>query len=196
MSFPPAPSTFPPTAFQPEPLLAVACPTCFGAIAVGTDVLGQAAECPLCGRGFRVPLPGVADAPRQPSQTTAAAGAVGTTTQPADQSRQQRRDTVSGASPEAPFMQPAAESTAPESTAPESPAAEPAPQAAPRAELQFQEPVRTVGSGDQVITLRRLTPEEKAVRRGRRNLIMMVSGVSILMAIVLLLGTKRTKRRG
>jgi len=61
--------------------------------------------------------------------------------------------------------------------------------------LQFQEPVRTVGSGDQVITLRRLTPEEKAVRRTRRNLIMMLTGVSILMAIVLVFGTKRSKRR-
>ena len=79
---------------------------------------------------------------------------------------------------------------------PESPAAEREPQSAPRTELRFQEPVRTVGSGDHVITLRRLTPEEKAVRRGRRNLIMMVTGVSILMAIVFLLGTKRTKRRG
>jgi hypothetical protein len=62
-------------------------------------------------------------------------------------------------------------------------------------ELQFQDPVRTVGSGDQVIALRRLTPEEKAVRRARRNLIMMLTGVSILMAIVFSLGTKRPKRR-
>jgi hypothetical protein len=47
-----------------------------------------------------------------------------------------------------------------------------------------------------VIALRRLTPEEKAVRRARRNLIMMLAGVSILMAIVLLFGTKRPNRRG
>ena len=71
---------------------------------------------------------------------------------------------------------------------------EPPPQA-PVKELQFQDPVRTVGSGDQVIALRRLTPEEKAVRRARRNLIMMLTGVSILMAIVFSLGTKRPKRR-
>jgi hypothetical protein len=67
---------------------------------------------------------------------------------------------------------------------------------APAAELQFQEPVRTVVSGDQVITLRRLTSEEKALRRTRRNVVMMLAGVSILMAIVLLFGTKRPKRRG
>jgi len=141
MSFPPTHSSFPPTAFHPEPLLAVACPTCFGAIAVGSELLGHPAECPLCGQGFLLPVAGVADAPRQP---------------------------------------PAA-----------SPAAD-----APAAELQFQEPVRTVVSGDQVITLRRLTPEEKALRRTRRNVVTMLAGVSILMAIVLLFGTKRPKRRG
>lgn len=46
-----------------------------------------------------------------------------------------------------------------------------------------------------MITLRRLTPEERAVRRARRNMIMMLTGVSILMAIVLVFGTKRSKRR-
>ena len=149
MSFPPTTATFPPTAFHPEPLLALACPTCFGAMAVGTDLLGQAAECPLCGCGFRVPLTGIADTPSQP---------------------------VVAASPASPTTEPPA-------------------RPAPVKELQFEDPVRTVGSGDQVITLRRLTPEEKAVRRTRRNLIMMLTGVSILMAIVFSLGTKRPKRR-
>ena len=145
MSFPPPHSSFPPTAFHPEPLLAVACPTCFGAIAVGSELLGHPAECPLCGQGFLLPVAGVADAPRQP-----------------------------------PAASPAADG----------PAAD-----APAAELQFQEPARTVVSGDQVITLRRLTSEEKALRRTRRNVVMMLAGVSILMAIVLLFGTKRPKRR-
>jgi hypothetical protein len=149
MSFPPTTATFPPTAFHPEPLLALACPTCFGAMAVGTDLLGQAAECPLCGCGFRVPLTGIADTASQPAVAPSAASS----------------------------------------------ATEPPARAAPVKELQFQEPVRTVGSGDQVIALRRLTPEEKAVRRARRNLIMMLTGVSILMAIVFSLGTKRPKRR-
>jgi hypothetical protein len=45
---------------------------------------------------------------------------------------------------------------------PQDPLADVQPSAMPAAELQFQEPVRTVVSGDQVITLRRLTPEEKA----------------------------------
>jgi hypothetical protein len=150
MTFPPSHSSFPPTAFHPEPLLAVACPTCFGAIAAGSELLGHPAECPLCGQGFLLPVAGVADAPRQPPAASPAA-----------------------ASPAA-----------------DAPAAD-----APAAELQFQEPVRTVVSGDQVITLRRLTSEEKALRRTRRNIVMMLAGVSILMAIVRLFGTKRPKRR-
>ena len=129
MSFPPTTATFPPTAFHPEPLLALACPTCFGAMAVGTDLLGQAAECPLCGCGFRVPLAGIADTPSQPAVAAS----------------------------------------------PASPTTEPPARPAPVKELQFEDPVRTVGSGDQVIALRRLTPEEKAVRRARRNLIMMLT---------------------
>ena len=164
MSFPPSHSSFPPTAFHPEPLLAVACPTCFGAIAAGSELLGHPAECPLCGQGFLLPVAGVADAPRQPPAASPAAS-------------------------------PAADSPAADSPAADSPAADAPAADAPAAKLQFQEPVRTVLSGDQVITLRRLTSEEKALRRTRRNVVMMLAGVSILMAIVLLFGTKRPKRR-
>jgi len=39
--------SFPPAA--PEPLIAVACPTCFGALAIGAELFGRAADCPLCG---------------------------------------------------------------------------------------------------------------------------------------------------
>jgi hypothetical protein len=42
--------------------------------------------------------------------------------------------------------------------------------------------------------LRRLR-EERSIRRGRRNLVMLVSGVVILLAIVLLFGTRRPKKR-
>jgi hypothetical protein len=181
MSFPPTTATFPPTAFHPEPLLALACPTCFGAMAVGTDLLGKAAECPLCGCGFRVPLTGIADTPSQPAAAISAASPAAE--QPA-RPRHHHRQATQNATPPKPAGPPAIEKTF----------NEPPPQA-PVKELQFQDPVRTVGSGDQVIALRRLTPEEKAVRRARRNLIMMLTGVSILMAIVFSLGTKRPKRR-
>lgn len=55
-------------------------------------------------------------------------------------------------------------------------------------ELEFREPVRTVRHGDTVIEIRRLTPEERRTRRFRRNLMMIVIGVSILMAIVVIFG--------
>jgi hypothetical protein len=138
MSLSPPSSSLPPAAFGPEPLIAIACPGCNVAVAVGVAFLGQAAECPLCGSGFRVPSPDLST-PQLPS------------------------------TPNVP--------------------------SAIQAELAFDEPVTTVGSGDATITLRRLTPAEKASRRARRNLVMMLAGVSILMAIVLLLGTKRPNRR-
>ena len=55
-------------------------------------------------------------------------------------------------------------------------------------ELEFREPVRTVRHGDTVIEIRRLTPEERRARRFRRNLMMIVIGVSILLAIVVIFG--------
>jgi hypothetical protein len=55
-------------------------------------------------------------------------------------------------------------------------------------DLAFREPVRTVRHGDTVIEIRRLTPEERRARRFRRNLMMVVIGVSILLAIVVVFG--------
>lgn len=150
MSLSPPSSSLPPAASRPEPLIAIACPGCSVAVAVGVVFLGQAAECPLCGSGFRVPSP--------------------------DPGTQQLPATSNvPAAPQLPAT-------------PDSPAAM-------RPRLAFDEPVTTVSSGDAIIPLRRLTPAEKASRRTRRNLIMMLVGVSILMAIVLLLGTKRPSRR-
>lgn len=150
VSLSPPSSSLPPAAFRPEPLIAIACPGCGVAVAVGVAFLGQAAECPLCGSGFRVPSPDLST-PQLPS------------------------------TPNLPAT-------------PQLPATPNLPSAI-QAKLAFDEPVTTVGSGDATIPLRRLTPAEKASRRARRNLIMMLVGVSILMAIVLLLGTKRPSRR-
>lgn len=55
-------------------------------------------------------------------------------------------------------------------------------------ELEFREPVRTVRHGDTVVEIRRLTPEERRARRFRRNVMMIVIGVSILLAIVVIFG--------
>ncbi|MFM7137586.1 MAG: hypothetical protein ACKO1M_11030 [Planctomycetota bacterium] len=54
-------------------------------------------------------------------------------------------------------------------------------------ELAFSETVRTIRHGNTVIEIRRLTPEERRVRRFRRNVLMIVVGVSILLATYLLL---------
>ncbi len=47
----------------PDRLLSVACPTCSAMIAVDAGLLGMAAECPLCNRGFRLPPASAAAAP-------------------------------------------------------------------------------------------------------------------------------------
>lgn len=60
-------------------------------------------------------------------------------------------------------------------------------------------PPETIRHGGQEIELRRLTPEEKAVRRVRRNIITIGAGTAILFAIVLLAtrggGKQKRKRR-
>jgi hypothetical protein len=147
------------------PLLAVACPACHGALAVTADLAGHAARCPLCASGFFVPL----RAPPPEAAPLPAAAAV-----PVDPVGSSAADGSFGDLPVSFQSAPAA------------------PQ--PRGELEFTEPVTMVGSGGTLIELHRLTPREKSVRRARRNLVMLVLGVSILMAIVLIFGTKPRKR--
>jgi hypothetical protein len=147
------------------PLLAVACPACHGALAVTADLAGHAARCPLCASGFFVPL----RAPLPDAAPISAAAVV-----PGDP---------------AGFPSPSGSSS--DSPVPFEPAPE-APQ--PRSELEFTDPVKMVASGGTLIELHRLTPREKSARRARRNLVMLVLGVSILMAIVLIFGTKPRKR--
>ena len=51
-----------------------------------------------------------------------------------------------------------------------------------------REPVKTIrAASGEVIELRRLTPEEKAARRFRRNLIMMIFGLVVLTLVVAIL---------
>jgi hypothetical protein len=56
----------------------------------------------------------------------------------------------------------------------------------PADDLVFQESVRTVQRGDDVIEIRRLSPAERRRRRFRRNLVMIVIGGAILLLIVIL----------
>jgi hypothetical protein len=65
----------------------------------------------------------------------------------------------------------------------------------PRDELEFDEPPQTTIEADGgLIELRRLAPKELAARRARRNVLMLVSGMAILITIVLTLGRKRRKK--
>ena len=79
------------------------------------------------------------------------------------------------------------------------PPAAPTPPAAP-VFGRPDEPVapKTIGYGSERIALRRLTPEEKAARRARRNLITLGLGTLFLFAIVLVAtrsGKKKPKKR-
>lgn len=178
MSTPPADAVTPAHDFSP-PQVAVACPTCFGAIAVENELLGRAAACPLCGGGFRVPRRERGPGPqgngvKRPKETVPADESITAVTSPTparppesavDAEQHRSFDT----SPEA--------GTAPDRT------------------TLFQEPTRTIMAGDRIIALRRLSSEERDTRRTRRNAIMLIGGVSVLLAIVLLLGRKRKKSR-
>jgi hypothetical protein len=162
------------------PLVAVACPACFGALAVGSDLAGQPADCPLCGGGFRVPPLAQSSTARSTSLAPESAPDASPSRQP-DRQRESRQRGAARQDAAAPA--PSATATFDEGMVARSPEAD--------AELAVREPVLTVGSGAGEIVLRRLSPAERAARRTRRNLVMLVGGVSILLTIVLLLGRKR-----
>jgi len=52
----------------------------------------------------------------------------------------------------------------------------------------LRQPVKTLETATGTVILRRLTPEERAQRRARRNLILLVAGALLLFAFVLLFG--------
>ncbi|MFM8890394.1 MAG: hypothetical protein ACKOTB_02015 [Planctomycetia bacterium] len=173
-----------------QPLLAVACPTCFGMIAVGEELFGEPADCPVCGSGFRVPRQTVSAHPKRPSDPRPADSQPRGSADGAANRRSRRESPRRESTPAAPSSQTGSTPLAGSPAAPEAVA-----DSAPGGDYQFREPVRTVGVGDEAVELRRLSPEEKARRRSRRTFIIMLAGVSILLSIVLTLGRKRPKRR-
>lgn len=54
-------------------------------------------------------------------------------------------------------------------------------------QLQFREPVLSVGRRGHEKELRRLSPQERRVRRGRRNIVMLLVGVAVLLVLVLVI---------
>jgi hypothetical protein len=133
-----------------ESLLAVACPRCHAALAVGSDLIGATARCPQCGKAFLVPEP----EPDRPAEPPARSGL--------------------------------------DALVPDLPAADAVASANP--ELQFAEPVEEIETARGVIQLRRLTPQERAARRSRRNLLMLLGGISILTGIVLSFSRRSSRR--
>jgi hypothetical protein len=159
-------------------LFVVACPACGGWSAATAAMAGESACCPACAAAFRVPRP--AAAPTQAPPVTAPAAA---------------RLPEAAAAPVEPAPAPAPRATESADPLPtfEVPDHGLAP-AAPATDLQFHEPVKTVGRGPKAIELRRLTPEEKDARRRRRNIVMLLTGAAILIAIAVVLGTGRRRR--
>ena len=197
---------------EPEALFVIACPVCLGQIAATGSLCGHDACCPLCASLFHVPFPQVAAQPAPPAAPEPP--------RPEEQPglAEDWGRVIRELAPPPKDREPVAEVPAAISTAFELPedAAEPASPAArvsadgpvaPAAaglpvvggtpldpvatELVFSEPVRTVRHGETVIEIRRLTPEERRARRFRRNVLMVVVGVSILLAIVLVFGVPK-----
>lgn len=56
--------------------------------------------------------------------------------------------------------------------------------------LAFRDPVKTIRSGSTEIEIRRLTPEEKRLRQSRRNLLILLVGAALLVALVVVLGSR------
>jgi hypothetical protein len=199
-------------------LFVVECPICRGHVAAAGSLRGRAACCPLCASLFQVPFPEPAPPPpsepagppprtdRSRSEPTATGlgedwGPVIETLAPPQ--RTQEAGPGAAATSRVTFESPGGDQASADS-----PSAEPGPVEPPAAaspgefpaaatasplpragDLAFKEPVRTMLVGGEMIEIRRLSPEERRSRRFRRNLLMIVIGVSILLVIVALFGT-------
>lgn len=89
------------------------------------------------------------------------------------------------------FIVPAPRLPVQERPSPESPAADHAPplDATPaNSGVTLREPVKKAGHGAAAVELRRLSDEERRLRRGRRNVVLLLVGAAVLVAIVFVLG--------
>lgn len=148
------------------PLFVVECPTCRAAVAVKRTRAGSAAACPACSAGFLVPEPQLPGADfRGP-----AAGTMNAPPPPVAMESQDRDGAPDG------FAAPTAADLV--ETSP--PVTDPA--------LRFREPVLLAGTGDDAVAVRRLSPEERRLRRTRRNVVILLVGGAILAALTFALG--------
>lgn len=151
-------------ASEPE-LFAVACPKCAAALAVGDDLVGDVAICPVCDGRFLVPEMEMPRAPRSAGESVTAEG----TAAPAAEPAWQRMATTLAESNNEPVQR--------------------------HRDMEFREPPLAVETEVGEVELRRLTEEEKRVRRARRNLIMLLAGTLILIVITALLGREKPRKR-
>lgn len=164
---------------SPPSLFVVACPACGGWSAATAAMAGEAACCPQCAAAFLVPRPAAAPTPAPPVTAPAATPAPTIAPAPAPAAPVEPTPTAPAAAQPLPTFEVPDHVLAP---------------AAAAADLQFREPVKTVGRGPNAIELRRLTPEEKDARRRRRNIVMLLTGGAILIAIAVVLGPGRRRR--
>lgn len=173
---------------------AVECPGCQTLLAVPRHRTGAGARCPTCGAGFLVPeppaplapaaAPAPCEGPAEPLTAPAASHVepLVFSEPPLPSTRRLVAQTV--ADPPVPYT---AVLTAVEEAAPFTPPDTSADPPAMAAELAFREPAKTIRSGGEVIQLYRLTAEERRLRRGRRNLLLLVIGAAVLVALVVAL---------
>jgi hypothetical protein len=155
----------------PEQLFAVACPGCRATVAVDRGLVGDAARCPLCAAGFLVPDPGPAPPAERVSPPSPADRAHDVIPAPA----------ASGAAAAPPEAAPARLV----------PPADDQPGRAPR-----EEPLpHPVGADVGAAPDRRLAKDERSRRRSRRTLVIMIGGITILLALAATLGRRPRRSR-
>ncbi|MFM9059838.1 MAG: hypothetical protein ACKOSQ_12065 [Planctomycetaceae bacterium] len=173
---------------------AVECPACRAHVAVSRALVDHVAGCPRCRAPFLVPAPLVAE--RVPAPRDAAARPATPQPAPSDGSlvfsepplpSTRRRDVPAADAPFALAGVSADAAPTPDVGAPDIGAALSDGFAVP-------ERVKTIRSRGVEIELHRLTPEERQARRARRNLIMLVVGAALLVALVVVLGTRTGSR--
>jgi hypothetical protein len=143
-----------------DALFVIACPTCRGNLATLVGHGGRTGCCPLCAAIFLVPAaPSVTEPPVSDHPPAVAA--------PATARPQPEPDPFAG-------LEAAGEGSREPATV--SPG------------LVFRDPVRTIGDGSSTVELRRLTDEERRVRRARRNIFLLVAGGAVLIMLTVAFG--------
>jgi hypothetical protein len=149
-----------------DALYVIACPTCLGRLAAAAGHAGRTGCCPLCAATFLLPV-------------ISSAASIATPPHGGHKAIDEPVEPVARPQPD-PFADlVAAAATGQTEAAP-----------SPSSPLVFHDPVRRVGDGDHTVELRRLTDEERRARRARRNILLLIAGAAVLIAITVAFGYK------